>query len=127
MSDLLEDLYAEVSTTCDCENEDGTPSTYCFGCYDENKDWFLFVLNSWKDRQADSTDTVRIEGENMTWQRLGGYAVSDFDDVYNKLTLNGEFTLRLKLTGDTLTCIRTSHDEPTGASFTFQFLSDEEE
>lgn len=130
MSDLMEDLYAEVvtaelSSNCNCEDDNGMVTDTCLGCYDFDEEDCLSVLNIWKARQEHSTNTVRIDGSGMTWQKLDGYAVTDFDKVLDKLTINGDFTIRLKLNGDTLTAVRSSHDEPTGASFQFKFVEEE--
>lgn len=121
----MEDLYAELSTNCTCENEDGTPSDDCFDCYEMDKDNFIYVLEQWKERQVDTTNTVRIDGRGLTWQGLSGYAITEFDGLLDRLMINGDFTLRLSLDGDTLKCSRTSHDEH-GASFTFSFVEDED-
>jgi hypothetical protein len=59
----------------------------------------------------------------MGWQRRSGYALiresSDkiASETLDKLKLNGDFTLELKLTGRACHVVRYSHDEPTGASF----------
>jgi len=65
-------------------------------------------------------DYVRIEGKNMGWLHRSGFAYTpaNWKDVWNKITLNGDFTLRIKFEGDNLHIARYSHDEPTGCGLT---------
>jgi len=63
---------------------------------------------------------VRIEGSAMGWQRRSGYKEinAEWKDLLSALTLNGEWLLTIEREGDTFKIRRSSHDEPTGASFT---------
>lgn len=72
---------------------------------------------------------LKLDGRGLTWQRLQGYAITQgtWESVYNKLRINGDFTLRFTLAGDSFTIARFSHDEPTGAYFTVHASRDEEE
>jgi hypothetical protein len=63
----------------------------------------------------------------MGWQHRSGEAIVSFDKVLNTLTINGDFNLRFKHEGTVLTATRSSHDEPTGAGFSFTLIKDEEE
>jgi hypothetical protein len=65
------------------------------------------------------TNAVRIEGADMTWQRLRGYTELILDNepkrVVEAFTIGGDFTLQLSLDNDgQLSVRRFSHDEPTG-------------
>lgn len=117
----------EITTDCTCANEDGT-WTECFGCWNDSKELFSELFSTWVKANADATNTIRIDGKNMTWQRLDGYAVveADADAVLDKMGLRGDYTLRFMLDGTSLTATRWSHDEPTGCGFTFTFVADED-
>lgn len=128
MSEIQTAEKVVISNNCTCENEDGSYSEECFGCYEDAVAELDQLMKNWVEAQGNElTNTVRIEGSAMGWTRAEGYAVVEFDEVFNALKLNGDWTLTLKLEGATLTAVRTSHDEPTGASFTFAFVSDEEQ
>lgn len=128
---LLEDWSAGITTNCECryldeEDNEITPES-CFGdCYQEAKDFTLELIEEWLERN-DYPNALIIQGVAMGWQRLSGYALireagSDkiARETLDKLTLNGDFTLELKLTGRACHVVRYSHDEPTGASFELQ-------
>jgi hypothetical protein len=63
----------------------------------------------------------------MNWDKVSGEAVVSFDKVLDALKINGDFNLRFKQEGTVLTAIRSSHDEPTGAGFSFTLIKDEDE
>lgn len=70
-------------------------------------------------------DYVFIEGKGMGWTRASGYIVVPAGKAVDALGLNGEYRIVLTV-GETLSAVRYSHDEPTGASFTFRPATDEE-
>jgi hypothetical protein len=124
---LLTDWSALVSTDCKCldETEEGeeVPAAYCQDCAYWMLEGTLELLEEWQ-RRNDYPSALIIRGAAMGWQRLSGYALireagSDkiARETLDKLTLNGDFTLELKLTGRACHVVRYSHDEPTGASF----------
>jgi hypothetical protein len=124
---LLEDWSAALGTNCECryldeEDREITPEN-CFGdCYQEAKDFTLELIEEWLERN-DYPNAVLIQGVAMGWRRLSGYAlVRQAGDkiaaaTLDKLMLNGDFTIELKLRGKACHAVRYSHDEPTGASF----------
>jgi hypothetical protein len=123
----MEKVTVELTTDCICTNEDGTPSTDCFDCWDDSVWLFKDLMNTWRKTVGVNWNTVRITGRAMGWQRTSGEAVVDFDKVLDALKINGEFTLRFKHEGTVLTATRSSHDEPIGASFSFTLVEDEDE
>ena len=115
----------EIGSTCICENYDedtdtSSPSNECFGCFDDEKDNFKYeVLNPWLEANGWSEDTaVYVFSGNMNWNKVAGWTNIRASEAVDCLTLNGDFTLRFKLEGKDLTCVRSSHDE-LGALFTF--------
>jgi hypothetical protein len=120
-----EKITLEMSSDCTCTNEDGTPSNDCFDCWQDSVWLFKDLMNTWRKTVGVDWDTVRITGRGMGWQRSSGEAVVSFDDVLGALTINGDFTLRFKHEGTVLTATRSSHDEPTGAGFSFTLVQDE--
>lgn len=128
---LLEDWGATLTTNCECryldeEDQEVIPD-YCTGeCYEEAGNFTLELIEEWLERN-DYPSAVIIQGAAMGWQRLSGYALireagSDkiARETLDKLTLNADFTLELKLHGKACHAVRYSHDEPTGASFELQ-------
>jgi hypothetical protein len=125
MSDTKTVIEFELSSDCSCEvyDEDtdtSTPSNECFGCFDEDKDNFKYeVLNPWLEANGWNTESlVYVFSGNMNWNQVAGWTNIYANQVVDCLTLNGDFTLRFKLDGKDLTCVRSSHDE-YGALFTF--------
>ena len=125
---------AKVSTLCECmdvDDETGEEfaAPYCYGCNSWQTAEALDLLHAW-ERLNDYPDAVIIRGSSIGWQRRNGYALIRGGEygyfagklrlaVLDKLTLDGDFTLTLKLEGNTLTAHRSSHDE-YGANFTLE-------
>jgi len=124
--DTMEKHTVELTSDCTCTNEDGTPSNDCFDCWDDSVWLFKDLMNTWRKTVGVDWDTVRVTGNGMGWQRKSGEAVIPFDEVLELLKINGDFTLRFKREGKVLTATRSSHDEPTGAGFTFTLIKGEE-
>ena len=116
----------EVTNTCTCEEEDGTEAEWCFGCYEDALSMLSDTLKNWVKANGKPSTTIRIDGSLMGWQRLDGYAIKDLEDLPHALEINGDYRIEYRLDGKDLTAIRYSHDEPTGASFQFSFVPDEE-
>ena len=125
--DIMEKHTVELTSDCTCTNEDGTPSTDCFDCWDDSVWLFKDLMNTWRKTVGVNWNTVRITGRGMGWQSTSGEAVVSFDKVLDALKINGDFTLRFKQEGTVLTATRSSHDEPTGAGFSFTLVQDEDE
>jgi len=130
------EIEFELSSDCICVeyddetgetklDEQGNPvmSQVCFDCYDEEKAFIQDqIIADWVKANAWELDTpLKINGKRMTWQHLSGYAYATPETLIDKLTLNGDFTLRFTLSPDhkQLTCVRSSHDE-LGALFEFE-------
>jgi hypothetical protein len=106
----------EVNTSCVCEDDFGSE------CYELSIEDLNYVLGEWvKISGSKATDYVLIEGKGMTWQRLSGSAVVDFDNLYESLKFGNDFRITFTLNDDELTAVRYSHDEPMGATFKFSF------
>lgn len=116
----------ELTSNCTCEvfeSEDSDttrPSDECFGCWDDSVDNFGFeILSPWlKANGWDKETIVYVYSGNMNWNKVAGWTNVRAGEVIDCLTLRGDFTLRYKLNGKDLTCVRSSHDE-YGALFTF--------
>jgi hypothetical protein len=126
---MMTDYTTELSSNCICEEEDYRDRG-CDGwaCYQPIKD--DFEENIFPEFLARNNNPlfVKITGKAMGWQRLTGHAIipADFDRLFDALTINGDWTLRIKLEGNVLTVVRSSHDEPTGATFTIEPSTEEE-
>jgi hypothetical protein len=116
----------EITSNCTCqvfesEDEDTLiPSNECFGCWEYDKDNFKYeILNPWLEANGWDEDTiVYVYSGNMNWNKVAGWTNVRAGEAIDCLTLRGDFTLRYKLDGKDLTCVRSSHDE-YGALFTF--------
>lgn len=119
----------ELDSNCTCTDEQGDWAGECFGCWQDNKDFFNELLQEWKTVVGynENTNVVWIAGTAMGWQRRSGHAVVEADKVLDALSLNGDYRLVFTFDGADLTCARYSHDEPTGASFTLTMHTVEEE
>jgi hypothetical protein len=125
MEKVLEIREFEISSDCSCEvyDEDtdtSSPSDECFNCFADDKDNFKYeILQPWLEANGWDEDTVvYVFSGNMNWNRVAGWTNVYAKEAIDCLTLNGDFTLRYKLDGKNLTCVRSSHDEH-GALFTF--------
>lgn len=124
MEKVLEIREFEISSDCSCEyydDEDNlVPSNECFGCFSDDKDNFKYeILRPWLEANGWDEDTVvYVFSANMNWNKVAGWTNVYAREAIDCLTLNGDFTLRYKLDGKNLTCVRSSHDEH-GALFTF--------
>lgn len=123
---LLATMTEEINSSCICEDELGNYSEVCFDCYEDSVMGLTELLYEWEVRQEATTDYVRIDGKNLTWQNLEGYAETNVSGILDKLTINGDYRIKFILEGTELTAWRYSHDEPCGASFTFTFVEEEE-
>ena len=133
-------IKAELSSDCYCEEYDEETgeskldeqgevvmSQVCFGCYDDDKTYIQDdLIATWVERNGFEMDTpLKVNGSRMTWLSRSGYAYATPETLIDKLTLNGDFTLRFTLTGTTLEVVRASHDE-LGALFEFEKLDESE-
>lgn len=74
-------------------------------------------------------DNLFIQAEGMGWTRASAYIVVPVSRAVDALKLNGEYRVVLTVNDEDATdlrAVRYSHDEPTGASFTFRPATDEE-
>jgi hypothetical protein len=119
----LQSQTATYTTNCECVDYDEqtateSPAQWCQDyCHEDARALCWELLSDWL-RINNNPQAVKIAGKNITWERLSGYALVMPQDILNALIINGEFTITLTLDGDKLTARRSSHDEPTGASFT---------
>jgi hypothetical protein len=127
----------ELTNSCICEDWDEDTDTYspsdsCWGCYeDEMANFKSEILKPWMSANGYDEDTELVaRGTGMTWQRLSGYAYLTPDEMVEKLSINGDWTLRFTLSdgGKTLTVVRYSHDEPVGTGLiTFEPKPEDED
>jgi hypothetical protein len=122
----------ELSSDCSCEiyDEDtdtSSPSDSCWGCWDEEvENLNECVIKPWVERNGWEMNTpLKVNGKRMTWLGRSGYAYSTPETIIETLSLNGDFTLRFTLDGNTLEVVRSSHDE-LGAMFEFEKLDESE-
>jgi len=112
----------DPETDTDVVDEQGypVPSEECFGCWQDDKGNIdeILLLPYLKDNNIDADDSLVIAGSNIGWRHLSGYTIckATIDDVIERLSINGDFTLRFKFDRDAneLSVSRSSHDEPTG-------------
>jgi hypothetical protein len=129
MNDTI--LEAVVSTSCTCEDYDDIndisyPAEFCFGCYESDKFQAEALLFEWARVNHHEGEFIQVEATEMFWTRISLTRVIPMEKLFDFLTLNGDYTLYFKLEGNSLTVRRTSHDEPTGASFIITPAEEEE-
>lgn len=131
MEQLLDTISATVSTDCQCDNyneETGEyePMEYCLGdCYELQKEDVFYVIGEWQHlNEIDEDDLIVIKGRGIGWQNLEGSAKTNILELHGMLAINGDFTISwtLDIPNKTLRARRTSHDEPMGAYFDFDFV-----
>jgi hypothetical protein len=131
MSEIVEVVKFEISSECTCvefdEDENESQSSECWGCFDDDTLNFKYeILNPWLEANGWDEDTIiLVQSLNMNWNKVAGWTNARAKEVVEALTLNGDFTLRYKLEGKELTCVRSSHDE-MGALFTFTKAQEED-
>jgi hypothetical protein len=107
-----------LSNSCECEDGD------CYGdaCYIPIKEDFEEAIFTEFLERNNSPRYLKIQGRAMGWQRRSGYKIieANFNALFDSLTFSGDWTLKITLAGDSLTIVRSSHDEPTGATFTIE-------
>jgi hypothetical protein len=113
----------EDAPVCDECKVEGVMADYCQDvCYDyKHENWRSDLFPDWL-KLVGEPEHLLIQGRAMGWQRQSGMATLDatWTDLFRALTINGEYTLKMKLEGKNFTVVRYSHDEPTGATFTIQ-------
>jgi len=111
--------WGEENGLChDCKSE--LVPTDCYGdCYNDSKEEALRLVTEWSD--SHKIDEWIIRGNNMGWTRASGNTepIGGLEETFDALTLNGDYRLVFTLYNGDLSVTRYSHDEPTGASFTF--------
>jgi hypothetical protein len=129
-------LKATITTECTCEvyvetEPDGTHLTtqpdFCMGCHEDNHDWATEVVDTWLSRQTIQSNRVRIYGVGMGWQRRDGWLITDVTNLIESLCLNGDYRIVFTLNDTNLSAVRYSHDEPTGCSFAFKLITEEDD
>ena len=135
------ELVMEISNNCRCEEYDDEtgeskydehgntiPSQECFGCWDDDIQYFNDeILPSWLAANGWDTDTlITIRGSRMGWTASSGYLVTKAKHLLEKLSINGDYTLRLYRKGKDLEVVRSSHDE-YGAGFSFELAPEDSE
>ena len=115
-----------LSNSCECEDE----PTGCDGwlCYEPIKEDLEDNIFPEFLKRNNSPSYLKIQGRAMGWQRRSGYKIieANFNALFDSLTFSGDWTLKVTLAGDSLTIVRSSHDEPTGATFTIEPSTEEE-
>lgn len=125
----------ELTSDCTCEYYDDddnlVPSLNdCFGCWTDSVDYFTEEV-LWKYLKAHNLDndaTLRADVENLGWDRRSAHTYVSASGLISRLTLHGDFTLRVYLSEDckTLEIVRSSHDE-MGARFVVTPAEESEE
>lgn len=119
-----------VCTDYDDETGEAVASEWCFGdCFNDSIEVFEDLIVSPFIQAHPEIHRFKVEGRGMGWQRRSGVAeiMPYARDIVSQLTLSGDFRLLVSYDmGDSFTVIRYSHDEPTGASFTYTILKEDD-
>lgn len=135
------EMSAEISTACACAvcvqcgaywldfgqdcDECGAnglvSADSCAGCWEDSREWLDVFLSDWFESVGDPFQ-LQIVGRGINWDRQNIRAVVDSCDLFDALTINGDYRLKFWIEGDVLRVMRSSHDEPTGAAFEIRGL-----
>jgi hypothetical protein len=126
MTDTTLEWKSVISTDCTCEDENGKPDEFCNDyCWIMNGAETSDLLNEWVSRNGETaTDTAKVSSTRMNWDGVAGYAVSEVTKLPETLAIRGDYRLSFTLRNNELIIWRYSHDEPTGAYFTVEFVPD---
>ncbi len=136
----------EISNNCSCvkyddegdevldEQGNPVPAEWCSDfCWTDPMDSIDFMLAEWMTaNELDPKDediSLYIGGDGIGWQSRSGYTIakSNAKDVVERLSINGDYTLRFTQDGKDLSVRRSSHDEPMGTGpLVFRLATDEE-
>lgn len=110
--------YAEYDAKCDSCGSDLAPADCNGTCWDDAQTYAYGEVREWLE--ANKSEAYYVKGSNMHWTGISGQTDVQTDPAkaLSLLSINGEYNLRFKREGDTLTVVRTSHDE-LGALFEF--------
>ena len=123
---IEEPAVLELSSHCNCDDEpSGCDGYACY--YPIKEDLEENIFPEFLARN-NSPSYLKIVGAHMGWQRRTGYKFipADFKELFESLTINGDWTLSFTLAADSLAVGRFSHDEPTGAYFVVNVATEDE-
>ena len=117
----------EIGTECSCEWDRQEPYIVCHGCWEDNVELALSLIERWVNNYAPESweGNVSIDGSGMGWRGVSGRAIVDMTDILPALSVSGSYRLTVTLDGGELSAVRSSHDEPCGASFRITFTNEE--
>ena len=114
------DIYNRISNVCEC---DWSLASSC-SCYDDDVDNFYYEVKDWfegNDAREWQVNGLPLWGGDVS----GWFTAHHFHDFVQGITVRSEWTLRYRLNGDTLECILSHHDVPTGRSYTVTYFEGE--
>jgi hypothetical protein len=127
---------ATLTTDCTClaidedgegilnENGEAVLSDNCREgeCWDyQVEDVNEAFLPMWTEKVGiDKTDLVDVSSESTRWTHEPFRAITQVENILAVLYFGNQYTLDFTLDGTSLSVVRYSHDEPTGASFTIK-------
>ncbi len=116
----------DISTECHCHDDD-SGYEWCDGCWEDDRALVLSLIERWVNNYAPEPweGNVSIDASGMGWRGVSGRAIVDMTDILPALSLNGDYRLVVTLDGGELSAVRSSHDEPCGASFRITFTNEE--
>lgn len=111
----------------ECDSCQATTKTasYCDGlCYEADYDYLAYTLfPDWLMSKREPK-WLKVSGKNVGWRRISGYdkVKAELKPLFDYLTFSGDWTLTFTVEDGNLTVRRSSHDEPTGATYTIEPL-----
>jgi hypothetical protein len=118
--------------TCQMETEDGSyvASLECYGCFDDMKEeLFAEILKPFMDlHKVDKLTLLYAQAAGLTWQRVSAETTVSIEKLLNGdfgAIRGGDWKMVYTLEDGELSARRYSHDEPTGASISFEILGEE--
>ena len=122
---------SEITNTCNCEVFNDNTREYdlaneCFGCYEEMLEDFEFGVKEFFNDNP--TNAFRIEGFPVWNGTINGYfdAKTPKELLDNITPDRAEWILRYQVKGNTLECVLSHHDAPTGGFMTITYYEETE-
>ena len=120
-------LKTQITNSCTCTDENGEPTLYdCYGCWHDVVNEFTSDTEEFFNLATHGE--FRINGLPLWSGDIFGVAkVADAKELLRAITVNGDWQLSYCVEGETLHCLLSHHDVPTGKGFTVEPIIEGEE
>ena len=120
-------LRTKITNSCTCTDEDGEPTLDdCYGCWQDVVSEFTSDVEQFFNSATNGE--FRIEGLPLWYGDVFRVTkVANAKELLRAITVNGDWQLSYCVEGETLHCLLSHHDVPTGRAFTVEPIIESEE